>query len=329
MVSSKKSSTFAATDSTTLPVEQRTRVERLLYIHMEYIKKPLTIPEQIELLKGRGLLIQDEEKAQDALLKISYFRLAAYLRPMEQDKQQHIFKTNSYFENAVSLYDFDKDLRTLLFSVIQSIEIAFRSALINTVACEHGSFWFMRPELFGNIFFERNITKIKQEVERSPEEFIKEYYEKYDAPSLPPVWKTFEVVSFGSLSKMYSLLNDKPLKKQIARDFGLPKYVYLENWLLAIVVLRNCIAHHARLWNRNLPFLLRLPDRINLPWIKTEEVNTTKLFAILSCIYYLLRIVEPNNHFREDLLALFAAYPNVDLRAMGFPENWREFPLWK
>ena len=38
---------------------------------------------------------------------ISYFRLANYLRPMEQDKIAHIFKLNSTFENALDLYYFE------------------------------------------------------------------------------------------------------------------------------------------------------------------------------------------------------------------------------
>ena len=63
------------------------------------------------MLKERGLLILDEEQALKELHIISYFRLANYLRPMELGKTTHQFKTNSYFENALSLYYFDKKLR--------------------------------------------------------------------------------------------------------------------------------------------------------------------------------------------------------------------------
>ena len=50
------------------------------------------------MLKERGLLIADEAEATDYLKVISYFRLANYLRPMEQDKEKHLYKPNSYFE---------------------------------------------------------------------------------------------------------------------------------------------------------------------------------------------------------------------------------------
>ncbi len=74
------------------------------------------------MLKERGLIIRDDNKAISCLKVISYFRLANYFRPMEADKITHIFKPNSYFENAVSLYRFDQELRTLLFNAIQTIE---------------------------------------------------------------------------------------------------------------------------------------------------------------------------------------------------------------
>ncbi len=299
---------------------------------MRYNKKPLSVHAQIQLLKDRGLLFKDESAAIELLQKISYFRIAGYLRPMEEDKSTHRFKPHSYFENAVQLYNFDKELHNILFQAIRRIEITFRSKLINTISLQYDdAFWFMQTPLFEDkTYFARHIEIIQKEVKRSSEDFIQEHFKRYATPELPPVWKTLEVVSFGTLSKVFQNFNNKKLKKAIAREFALPQNLYLESWISSIVVLRNYIAHHARLWNRLFPIPPCLPKYLNTgDWIETKDMSPHKLFAILSCIYYLLQAIEPNNHFKEDLLALFAAYPNIDLRAMGFPENWREFPLWK
>lgn len=45
---------FVVTVSTTLPAEQRTRVEFLFYIRMKYTKHPIDLPGQIEVLKERA-----------------------------------------------------------------------------------------------------------------------------------------------------------------------------------------------------------------------------------------------------------------------------------
>ena len=45
---------------------------------MRYNKQPLTIAEQIELLKNRGLQVDNPQKAAHYLQHISYYRLSAY-----------------------------------------------------------------------------------------------------------------------------------------------------------------------------------------------------------------------------------------------------------
>ena len=67
-----------------------------------YAKQALSIFEQIELLKSRGLNIADSSKAAKFLDEVSYFRFVQYLRPMEADKTTHQFKPNSRFEEACS-----------------------------------------------------------------------------------------------------------------------------------------------------------------------------------------------------------------------------------
>ena len=297
---------------------------------MEYTKQPIDYPQQIQMLKERGLIIKDEKQALEQLRIISYFRLANYLRPMEQDKEKHTFKPNSTFENALNLYYFDKELRALIFTVIQSIEIALRTKIIHHVSLKYGAFWFTDINLCTNQqMFAENLNHIQQELHRSKEDFILEHFAKYTSPTFPPVWKTLEVVSFGTLSKLYYNLSDKAIKKQIAQDLDVPQHLYLESWIKATTVLRNCIAHHARIWNRRFPNMPQLPKRMPKAWISNTRLPMMKLYAQLCCITYLQNSIHPNNSFKQKLIALLETHPNVDVKAMGFPANWREESLWK
>ena len=67
---------FALTVPTTLPEEQRTRVGLLLLYSMRYTKQPLDYPDILAMLKERGFIIHDDDKAISCLRVISYFRLA-------------------------------------------------------------------------------------------------------------------------------------------------------------------------------------------------------------------------------------------------------------
>ena len=60
----------------------------------------------------------DSSKAAKFLGEVSYFRFVQFLRPMEADKTTHQFKPNSRFEDAVALYNFDIELRELMFKAV-------------------------------------------------------------------------------------------------------------------------------------------------------------------------------------------------------------------
>ena len=302
---------------------------RFLYGYMNYDKQPINIDKQLALLQDRGLIIEDVAIAKLQLRNISYFRIASYLRYMEQDRQRHLYKSGSTFEQVINLYLFDKELRQLIFKAIQDIEISLRTKMIQVFSMEHGAFWFMDSSLFKNEeFYEGCLDNIKKEVSRSNEDFIKEHSEKYTYPVLPPVWKTLEVVSFGTLSKLFCLFKDNRLKKQVAREFGLPQYTYLESWIRCITVLRNCCAHHARIWNRRFALKPQLPNRLPLNWITLSQ-KPIKLYHQLCTLLYLEQTITPCMDLKSSLLKLFAEYPNVDLHAMGFPHGWENEPLWR
>ena len=297
---------------------------------MEYTKQPIDIPQQIAMLKARGLAFADEQKALQILSTVSYFRLAAFLRPMEADKLTHQYKPNATFEKAYALYEFDTELRELVFRAISRIEIALRAKMIHHFSLKHGAFWFLNIQLCDDehLFLE-NLTAIDREIHRSKEDFIKEHFLKYDKPAFPPAWKTMELLSFGTLAKLFFNASDTKLKKQIARGFGHPNHLAIESWMTSITALRNSCAHHARIWNRNYPVTPVLPKHLREPWLNNVSVTFNKLYPQLCCIAYWLNAINSKNTFVADFKTLLAKYPTVDVAAMGFPKDWKQEPLWQ
>lgn len=295
-----------------------------------YTKQPLSIADQIARLKAQGLIINDETLAAKTLGEVSFFRFAAYLRPMEADKQTHQFKDGSTFENAVALYEFDNELRQLLFAAIQRIEVALRSKIIQHFSMSHGAFWFMQMPLHDSEHrFLENLNALDREVARSKDDFIKEHFKNYDKPEFPPAWKTLELASFGTLSKLYYNFADKKVKKMVAREFNLPQHEVLESWMRSLAALRNHCAHHSRLWNRNLNAIPQLNVRMRGNWINNHQIDATRLYAAICCIVYWLDSMERRDEFVSRFNQLLKDYPVVDTAAMGFPQGWDNEPLWK
>lgn len=291
-------------------------------------KPALTYAQQLQQLKDRGLFIENDPQALHLLESISYYRLSGYWYPLLKDKQAHKFKEGAKFETAFKLYCFDKELRKLVLSELEKIEVAVRAKMIYVLSHRHGPFWFKESALYKNpVKHADSIRKIGEEYNRSDEEFIKAFSQKYSDP-LPPSWMCIEITSFGTLSKLYSNLKPSKEKRLIAQHFGVSDTVF-ETWLHSIVYLRNICAHHSRLWNRSMSIRPQIPKKTKNSWINMHNVQNDKTYFMLSMIKYLLHTVNPNSSFSDKLKSLLQQYNNVDPAAMNFSINWHQEILWQ
>ncbi|WP_086476966.1 Abi family protein [Arenibacter amylolyticus] len=300
-------------------------------------KQALTISQQINQLKKRGLIISNEALATAYLSHISYYRLGEYWYVMQSDKENHIFKPNSNFTDVVALYNFDAELRILLFGIIEKIEISLRTKLIYHLSHEIDPWWFQNFTLFtDSMALVKTLSNLQEELSRTKDESIKNHKKKHkDDLRFPPSWKSLEQTSFGALSKLYG--NLKPTVKSkdvIAKELGAVNHTYLPSWLQSIAQIRNFCAHHSRLWNRNLPGTVKLLPKPPNPWIRNlenipKQHEFQKLYVHMCLMKYLLNVIQPNNTFMQQLDNLFTAYPNVDSDALGMKPNWQQEPLWQ
>lgn len=300
-------------------------------------KPVFTKEQQLQQLKDRRLTFVSDDLALKYLSHISYYRLGEYWYVMQSDKENHIFKPNSKFEDVIALYNFDAELRLLLFDVIEKIEISLRTKMIYHLSHEIDPWWFQNFELFSDsLALTKTLSNLQEELIRSKDATIKNHFKKHkDDKRFPPSWKSLEQTSFGALSKLYG--NLKPTVKSkdtIAQEFGAVNHTYLPSWLQSIAQIRNYCAHHSRLWNRNVPGTVKLLPNPPNDWI-TETINVpkqhefNKLYVHLCLMKYLLNTIQPSNEFTTRLERLFVKYPNVDPDALGMKPNWRQEPLWK
>ncbi len=298
---------------------------------MIYSKKAFTIEEHIAQLIDRGLAITDIDEAKHYLANVSYYRLAGYWWPMQSDKITHQFKLGSTFDDVMRLYNFDSELSVLLFDVIEKIEISLRTKLIYHLSHEFDAWWFQNTTIFqDSMALIQTLASVQEEVERSKDIFIKEHSKKYhEDKRFPPAWKTLELTSFGSLSKLYgNLKNNIKSKDIIAQEFGAVNHTYLPSWLESIVKVRNYCAHHSRLWNKNLPGGPKILSKPPFRWVVDVPKDTQRIYLHLCVMRYMLNIIVPENNFATQLKTLIKKYPSVDPNALGLKPNWDKELLW-
>ena len=214
--------------------------------------KPSTSPEeQIALLLKRGIAITDSAAAQHYLTYHNYYHVSGYIFYFEKKEpaRTHVLARPVSFENIVELVRFDQILREHFWSAVLSIEAALRSVTAREISMRYGPFCLENPAIYRNpAAHQQLMDKLRQALtEHRNEPFISHFSNKYREP-IPPVWVMIEVLTFGTISRLYSQLTTD-LQKRIARSFSVD-HIILVSWLKALTELRNSCAHHARLWNK-------------------------------------------------------------------------------
>ncbi|MCL2737117.1 MAG: Abi family protein [Propionibacteriaceae bacterium] len=187
----------------------------------------------------------------------SFSRLAEYWRHFETDPITHHFATGTTVAVIADVYDYDATLRRMLTDGLAIFEIALRSRLGYQISTAHNPYDYLDPASYipqtvrraGTVVALRDelVADLRRDLDRSKEDFIAPYRRRGD---LPPLWSAMEVLSMGSVSKMYRLLVDQQIRRDITRGFGYPNPAFAESVFHSLTVLRNVCAHHARIWHR-------------------------------------------------------------------------------
>lgn len=247
-----------------------------------YDKTQITVPQQIELLKSQGLTFHDERKAEHLLNNISLFRIKSYLQPLRLYGKQE-FKPNATFEEAYNLYKFDSELRKMVCSELEKIEISIRTQLSLIMGNKAGIFWFADSSNFRDVNRHSGLlNSLNTELNRSDDDAIIRFRQNYTNP-FPPSWMVFEISSFGTISMMYRWLNAGHARRDVAKYYGLSDTL-MESWLHSIVYVRNICAHHSRLWNRRLSINALIPRHTKLTFIDTPLLTLNE--SISFCQYF-------------------------------------------
>lgn len=303
-----------------------------------FSKAPKTYAELLQKLQAEGLHISNPVAATRHLKQISYYRLKGYSLAFRQHdhsgQRLKDFQANVDFSDLIQMSLIDCELRSLILSAIDRIEVEIRNVINHELATKYNdSHWFTQAVLFDsspNYNHSDFLSKIKQstaknavsgsEREMRRETFIHHYYQLYDQPEYPPCWMLAEVLPLGSWSKLYEHLTHSKDRKQIAKQFDIAPDV-LESWLHALTYLRNVCAHQGRLFYRKLAFSPKKAK--NLPL----KINH-QLYDFICILFFFLKDFNHEYDWLERIEAVMKKCPSPLLEHYGFREDWLEDKYW-
>ena len=292
---------------------------------LQDIKPFKTIEEQIAILRERGLLIDDEEKAKMYLANLNYYRLSAYTLTL---RKENMFYDNVHFSDVMQIYNFDMELRAALMYLLESIEVSMRTHIGYFHGKTYGALGYYCSSSFED---EGRFNKFTDDYKKAIEEygdkevFVQHHNDVYDGKF--PIWVLVELLTLGTLSRLFKNL-PKDIRDEICKNnYGKINDEYIGNWLQGCTILRNICAHRGRLYNRQIPFSLRLGRKDKQIFIgKGISLNkaSKQLFTYIIVMKKMIPDEEIWKTFIGRLRSLINKYPFVRLDYYGFIDEWEE-----
>jgi len=303
---------------------------------------PIDLENQVVLMK-KYVNFRQRKKLRDFLGYAGYFRASRYGKYLLT--QVNAFGSKADAKVFFELYDFDVQLRLLLFKYCKKAEVYFKCAIANAISLKTGDAGFYldkqyytptksekdkktrnRNVSFFNTKFFAGLTndeeKLRRDVVKHSE--LKEYRRGgLHQNNVLPVWAAFSYFEMGTIVMLYSYLRGD-LRKEVL-DYTYPGSNYkkevtkqMDTWLDAVRNLRNYCAHHSMV--AGMTSSVVIPDNKDSADVLPDNTN------LYSRLYALKKILPQKD---ADLLATeldkLISKTKLDIYKMNIlPANWKE-----
>jgi abortive infection bacteriophage resistance protein len=298
-----------------------------------------TIDEQILILKEKGLVIDDIDYVRDILIRENYFFISGYRHLFLKSKNDRYFIPNTNFTELYALFNFDRQIRNIIFKNILIVENNMKSIFSYQLSKNYGyrEKDYLKPSNFtSNPEKQRQINDLLRKMKRqikvngqqhsATDHYIKNY-------GYIPLWVVVKVLSFGIVSEIYSIMKSED-QEEISRVYN----VSVENLLTYLPILanyRNLCAHEDILYDhRNQKAIndTKYHAALDIPILDGEYIyGKDDVFALFIILKSLLRedefrLLISELSYELDILAgkLKVIKINKVMDKMGLPVNFKE-----
>ena len=297
------------------------------------------LDEQIEILKDKGLIINDIEYTKEVLLRENYFFIMGYRHLFLKHDSSRKFIDGTTFDELYSLFVFDRMFRNIIFKNILIVENNYKSIFSYTLSKNYGykERDYLNAKNFDNDKSRSRqindlIRKVKRQFNVNGRQHgaTSHYIDNY---GYIPLWIGVKVISFGLMSEMFSIL--KPSDKVSIASVYKIEPDEMEMYLPILANYRNLCAHEDIVFNH---FTQRIiPDTKYHSMLQIDKSNNeyiygkNDIFALIIILKRLLTKVdfkmmmnEINYEFDRLCGKLHVIKIDDVINAMGFPPNYKD-----
>ena len=303
------------------------------------IKTFKTIDEQIEILKSKGLRIDDVDYAKNILLRENYFFLSGYRHLFLKSPKDRMFIPGTDFKELYALFNFDRQIRNIFFKNILIVENNAKSIFSYQLSRKYGirEKDYLNPSNFDKSSDKSRqvndlLKKIKRQirVNGGQHSATMHYMTNY---GYVPFWVVVKVLSFGLISELFTIMKRED-QKEVAEVYGIAPDALLV-YLPILANFRNLCAHEDIMYDHRTQRTIednKYHAYLNIPKTDGEYIyGKDDLFALIIILKQLLSKDDFTlliNELSYELDKLDGKIDTIELDKildrMGIPANFRE-----
>ena len=283
-------------------------------------KKSATIEEQIVSLKSKGIEIVDENKAKTILENLNYYKLKGYLLEFK-NIETGLYQNSPTFERVYGIYEFDGSLRNIFLFAAEKVEHSIKTRIAHEIALQYPN----NPHIYEDENFfrckddhKRFLKSFRDNVKnRRKTPFVAHHINKYRSQF--PIWVAVELFTLGDIQYLYKNIPNR-LRRKISSGFNVSPDIF-DSWIDNLRRTRNHIAHSMRVYNTSFSFSPKHSKDFQEGLVLSNRIFDQ---------FYLLKMLYPDNcdwfdvSGRLDML-IHRYRTAIELKAIGFPGNWKRF----
>lgn len=298
-----------------------------------------TIDEQVDILKKKGLIISDEKKTREILLRENYFFISGYRHLFMNKEDKDKFLPGTTFEELYATFLFDRAIRNTFFKNILIVENNIKSITSYQLSKKYGfrEKDYLNPNNFSQDSLQSRqvydvLNKVKRQIRVNGRKHTAtfHYIEHY---GYIPFWILVKVLSFGIMAEFYDILKYED-QAEISKFYNVSPEI-LGTYLSLLSNFRNVCAHEDILYDHRTQRVI--PDSkfhrlLNIP--KDEDgyiYGKNDLFSLV----IMLKVMLSKDDFDEMIIEISREVENLDkivntvpldtiLNRIGFPNNWKD-----
>ncbi|MFV0250284.1 MAG: Abi family protein [Bacilli bacterium] len=297
-----------------------------------------TLDEQVEILKSKGLVINDEDSAKEILFRENYFFISGYRHLFMNSSKDEEYINGTTFEELYGVFYFDRNIRNIMFKYILIIENNIKSIISYQLSKKYGfkEKDYLNPDNFTQDRIKsRQVTDILNKVRRQirvngmKHQATIHYLSNY---GYIPLWILVKVLSMGIVSELFCILKTED-KKNISDFYDIDSDVLSLN-LSLLANFRNLCAHEEILYDyRTQRSIL---DSKYHTILKIERDNEEYIYGKndLFALIIIMKQMLTKNQFHDLVFQIGYEIDILDgkvdivplnsiLNKIGFPDNWR------